>query len=218
MEYQKLRKAALAIFALVLGLVLGALVVGTTRIASWLGAGPDPETIAAASLQSVREQAKLVPFAARFVSVVTSSQRRFGFSAEKTLIMPGMVRYEVDLARLEQDDLDWDEDSDTLTVELPPLAIAGPEIDLTEIKEYSEGGILMALTDAEGALDDANRRAAREELLEQARAPLPMKLARNAAKSAIERSFAMPLKAAGFDARVIVRFENEARTLSTNPA
>ncbi|TFI58685.1 hypothetical protein E2493_08600 [Sphingomonas parva] len=36
--------------------------------------------------------------------------------------------------------------------------------------------------------------------------PVPMRLARDAARRAIERSFAMPLKAAGKDANVAVRF------------
>jgi hypothetical protein len=52
----------------------------------------DPSTIARASLQAVRQQNRLVPFAARFVAVVTSQESRFGFSAQKTLIMPGLVR------------------------------------------------------------------------------------------------------------------------------
>ena len=41
-------------------------------------------------------------------------------------------------------------------------------------------------------------------------AEVPMRLARDAARSAIERSFAMPLKAAGIgDARVVARFAAE---------
>ncbi len=69
---------------------------------------PDPVTVVSASLQAVREQAVLVPFAARFVAVATSEQHRFGFSAKQTLIMPGMVRYELDLAALQPRDLGWD--------------------------------------------------------------------------------------------------------------
>jgi hypothetical protein len=37
-------------------------------------------------------------------------------------------------------------------------------------------------------------------------------LARGATRRAIERSFAMPLAAAGIDAKVAVRFADEART------
>lgn len=204
-------KRGLIALALAAGLLLGALLAGSLRLPGLFGRGPDPETIAAASLQSVREQARLTPFAARFVAVVTSTQTRFGLSARKTLIMPGMVRYEVDLAKLRQRDLAWDAATNTLEVTLPPLEIAGPEIDLRALREYDEGGVLMALTDSENRLDAANRQAGQKELVRQAREPLPMRLARDAAKRAVERSFAMPLQAAGIDAEVVARFGDEAR-------
>ena len=170
---------------------------------------PDPTTIAAASLQGLREQNRLSTFAARYVAVVTSRQRRMGLSAQKTLIMPGMVRYEVDLARLEDDDVQWDGATNTLRVDLPPLEIVGPQVDMNAIREYGEGGILMSLTDAEDRLDAANRQAAQQELVRQAREAMPMRLARDATRRAVERSFSMPLRAVGIEARVQVRFPDE---------
>jgi hypothetical protein len=170
---------------------------------------PDPVTVAAASLQAVREQAVLVPFAARFVAVVTSEQHRFGFSAKKTLIMPGMVQYELDLAALRQGDLFWDGATRTLTVSLPPLKVSAPQVDLRSIQTYGEGGVLMALTDVGNQLDAANKGAGQAELMRQAQDALPMRLARDAARHAIERSFAMPLKAAGIEATVTAKFRNE---------
>jgi len=170
---------------------------------------PDPVTVATASLQAVREQAVLVPFAARFVAVVTSEQHRFGFSAKKTLIMPGMVRYELDLAALRQGDLFWDKATRTLTVSLPPLKVSAPQVDLRSIQTYGEGGVLMALTDVGTQLDAANKGAGQAELMRQAQDALPMRLARDAARNAIERSFAMPLKAAGIEATVTAKFRSE---------
>src|SRR3712207_4382015 len=93
----------------------------------WFGRGPDPETIAASSLQSMRAQNRLVTFVARFVSVTTSRQSRFGLSAERTLILPGDVRYELDLGKLQRDDLSWNAATRTLRVRLPDVEIAGPE-------------------------------------------------------------------------------------------
>ena len=168
--------------------------------------GYDPETVVAASLQGLQEQNVLVPFTARYVAVVTSTQSRLGLSAKKTLIMPGTVRYELDLAKLKQSDLDWDAATDALTVTLPPLRLAGPEIDLDAISEYRDGEILLTLTDAEKTLDAANRKAAQEELIKQAKGATPMRLAQGAARAAVEQSFAMPLKAAGIEARVTARF------------
>lgn len=168
--------------------------------------GYDPETVVAASLQGLQEQNVLVPFTARYVAVVTSTQSRLGLSAKKTLIMPGTVRYELDLGKLKQSDLDWDAATNALTVTLPPLRLAGPEIDIDAISEYRDGEILLTLTDAERVLDAANRKRAQEELIKQAKGTTPMRLARGAARTAVEQSFAMPLKAAGIDAKVTARF------------
>lgn len=171
--------------------------------------GYDPETVVAASLQGLQEQNILVPFTARYVAVVTSTQSRLGLSAKKTLIMPGTVRYELDLAKLKPSDLDWDAATNALTVTLPPLRLAGPEIDIDAISEFRDGAILLTLTDAEQLLDAANRKAAQEELIKQAKGPTPMRLAQGAARTAIEQSFAMPLKAAGIDAKVTARFAGQ---------
>src|SRR3546814_4014190 len=68
---------------------------------------------------------------------------------------------------------------------------------------------LPILTDAEQVLDAANRKAAQQELIKQAKGPTPMRLAQGAARAAIEQSFAMPLKAAGIDATVTARFAGQ---------
>ena len=191
--------------ALLLGALLGwALRPGTTAPAV------DPNAIARATLLSVRDQGRVTSYSGRFVAVVTASASRLGLTARKTLIMPGNVRYSVDLARLNRRSLAWDEPTRTLTVTLPPLEISGPEIDLNQVREYSEGGILMALTDAERTLDRANRRSAQDELMRQARERMPMSQARDAAMRMVARTFAMPLRAAGIDASVAVRFVDPA--------
>ena len=123
--------------------------------------------------------------------------------------MPGLVRYEVDLGKLTQRDVAWDPDTNVLSVRLPPIELDGPQVDLTQIREYGTGGILSRLTDAETRLDSANRRAGQAELVRQARDATPMKLARDATRRAVESSFAMPLRAAGIDATVKVSFADD---------
>ena len=171
---------------------------------------PDPEAVATAVLLSVRDQGRLVPFAARFVSVASASESHLGLTARKTLIMPGTVRYGVDLSRLRRSSLAWEARSRTLTVTLPPLELSGPEIDLNQVRETSEGGLVMALAGSESELDRANRQAAQDELMRQAREPAPMQLARGSAMREVARAFALPLRAAGIDASVAVRFVDPA--------
>ena len=141
---------------------------------------PAISSVVASSLESLHEQNRLTAFAARFVTVVTSRKGLYGLNAEKTLIVPGMVRYEVDLAKLRQKDLRWDAATQTLRVTLPPIEIAGPEFDLSAIREYQSGAVLMALTDAERQLDAANRAKAQADMVAQARAGPALRLARGA--------------------------------------
>jgi hypothetical protein len=154
----------------------------------------------------VQRQAKLTVFAARFTAVVSSEQTRLGgvLSAKKTLIVPGTVRYVLDWDRVTPAALRWDAAAKTLTVTVPALAIEGPEIDLPAIREYKEGAVLFALTDAENALDTANRARVMSSLRQEAAAPVLTEMARKAAALAVERTFALPLAAAGVDAKVVV--------------
>lgn len=204
-------RIGLVVIAVVAALIL--LVLALTRLSDRVQGGPTPETIATASLESMRAQNRLVPFVARYVSVTSSKTSRFGFSSERTLILPGDVRYELDLGKLEPGDVQWDASSKTLKVELPEIEIAGPDVDLTKAREYGSSGLLGAVTDSRTQLDQANRAAAVADLRKQAMAPVPMRLAREAARQALQRSFAMPLQAAGFkDAKVVARFPTEGTT------
>jgi Protein of unknown function (DUF4230) len=209
MDAGRLRRAYFLLpplFALLVGAGIGLLL----RPPSDAPAGPDPIAIANATLLSVREQGRQTVFIARFAAIATASETRLGMVARKTLILPGQARYAVDLSRLRRDSLAWDAPTRTLTVTLPPLEIAGPGVDLNQGQEYSEGGFLMALTDAGRTIDETNRRAAQEELTRQARGPQPMAQARDAAMRDVARSFALPLRAAGIDASVAVRFVDSA--------
>jgi hypothetical protein len=199
------------VFALIgIALFLGVLVGISTGIAGRIFGGPSPTTIASASLESMRAQNRLIAFVARYVSVTTSTTTTLGFSAKRTLILPGDVRYELDLAKLQPRDVQWDGATQTLRVRLPEIEIAGPDVDLASAQEYGEGGILSALTNSSQQLDSANRAKAVADLRKQAQGPMQMRLAHQAARAAIERSFAMPLVAAGFDdAKVVARFPTE---------
>ena len=180
---------AMVAIALVVGVLLGI----STGVADRLF-GRNPKTIASSSLESMRAQNRLVAFVARYVSVVSSEQERLGglVSSERTLILPGDVRYELDLSKLQPGDVTWDGSSKTLRVKLPEIEVAGPDIDINSVKEYGGGGVLSAITNADQQLDQSNRARAVQDLRKQAMAEVPMRLAHQSARMAIERSFAMP--------------------------
>lgn len=204
------RRLSLRLLLPAVGLLLLGLALGYAFRPPPAASRPDPEAVATAALLSVRDQGRLVPYSARFVAVSSASESHLGLTARKTLIMPGNVRYGIDLARLRRSSLAWDESTRTLTVTLPPLELSGPEIDLNQVQESSEGGFVMALAGSERTLDRANRQEAQDELMRQARAPEPMGQARRAAMRDVARAFALPLRAAGIDASVAARFVDSA--------
>ena len=201
----------IVLLMVVIALVLGALVGSWSGVADRIF-GPNPKTIATESLESMRAENRLTVFAARYISVVTSGEQRLGglLSSQRTLILPGNVRYELDLSRLQPSDVVWDKPSKTLRVRIPEIEVAGPDVDINAVRQYGGGGVLSALTDANQQLDQANRDQAVQDLRKQATAAVPMQLARQSARLAIERSFAMPLVAAGFqDVKVVARFPTD---------
>jgi hypothetical protein len=203
---------SLVLAMVAVALILGVLVGITTGIADRIFGGPNPKTIATASLESMRAENRLTVVAARYVSVVTSQQQRLGglVNAERTLILPGDVRYELDLSKLQPKDLSWDSSSRTLRVHLPEIEIAGPDVDINQVREYGGGGVLSALTNANQQLDSTNRARAVSDLRKQATSAVPMQLARQAGRAAVERSFAMPRVAAGSkDVKVVARDPTE---------
>ena len=170
---------------------------------------PDPVSIASASLSSLQEQNRLTVFSASYNATVTTTLTKLGLSARKTLIMPGTVRYELDLAKLEEENVRWDARDNTLYVEMPAIEIARPEVHIEQIQTYDDGGILIALTDAENILDQANRKKGVEELAKQARNPVQMRLARESARRAVRHNFAIPLQAAGVEVKIDAFFPYE---------
>jgi Protein of unknown function (DUF4230) len=195
-----------ALIALVVLAVLAGLMFLGLDLLRGAMAPAKPETIVSASLESLKEQNVLVPFTARFVADPTSRVRTLGLTAQKTLIVPGTVRYELDLGALTERNLAWDAETQALTVTLPPLRVSAPEMDPAGAVEYRDGELVLAVTDAEKRLDAANWKAARSEILAQAKGATPMRLAETAAVNAVRSNFALPLKAAGVDAVVEVRF------------
>lgn len=127
----------------------------------------------------------------------------------RLISIPGSVRYELDVKAIKSKDVVWDEEEETLSIKLPPLALAGPDLDFANIIEYAPNGNAAKLADAEKRLDKANRDVAMVNIMRQARSDTEMKAARDVARRAIERTFAIPLRTSGMHATVHARFEDE---------
>ena len=155
------------------------------------------------ALNPCGQQNRLIAFVARYVSVTTSETSRLGFSAKRTLILPGDVRYELDLAKLQSEDVDlgcFDEHASACSSRkssLPvPMSILLPRAGIWRGRRSVGADRCRTRSSIR-----TNRAKAVSDLRKQASGAVPMRLAHQAARAAIERSFAMPLLAAGFDGR-----------------
>lgn len=200
----------------VVGLVLAfaAVTLIPERLPAWLGGRASVLSVADTTLQAIQRQQRLTVMTARLNSTITSRQQRLGglLSASKTLIIPGTIRYEIDLSTLRLKTMRWDEKKQTLTIFAPRPQIAGPEVDLTRANEYKDGALLLALTNVEQAFDTANRAAVASNMRAQGNSRALVDLADDAARDTIGRLFLLPLITAGHaDAKVKVTFVAPAR-------
>lgn len=171
---------------------------------------PDPVAIMAAVREGLRAQGTLPVLAARYVAVVEAKQGDFLFETERTLVMPGQMRYLLDLRAITARDVRWNATARRVDVVLPPLTLAGPLVDAAEVRQFGAGGLLSGLGNAAETLDATNRLAGENELVRQAHAPAPMAQARAAARRMVAAAFAGPLRASGLAVRVYARFVDEA--------
>jgi hypothetical protein len=177
---------------------------------------PQITSVVSTTLDALKEQNRLLAFTNQSTATVTTqSQNAIGLSAKKTLIVKGMVRYEVDMAKLKPGDIRWDAQGKMLMVRIPPIEIAPPQIDLSSMQEYAEGRILRTFTNVDDVLDKSNYAKAQAKLVEDAKSPVLMELAQASAKKAIAQNFQISLRAAKVDARVSPFFDGERDTKVT---
>jgi hypothetical protein len=196
-------------FIVGLSLAFGAVTLIPEWLPSWLGGRAPVLSVADTTLQAIQRQQRLTVMTARLNSTITSRQQRLGglLSASKTLIIPGTIRYEVDMSALKLETMRWDKEAQTLTIFAPRPVVAGPEVDLTRTTEYKDGALLLAFTDVEKAFDTANRAAVTANMRAQGSSRGLVDLADDAARDTIGRLFLLPLITAGYkDAKVKVTF------------
>ena len=186
----------------------------TLALAAWLGwraFGPeDNGDPLATSLVAFERQNRLTVFSAQLSPVVASADSRLmGLVRTRQIaVIPARVDYTLDLSRMDRSRMRWDEASNTLDVQLPPLTVGRPNLDEARAQYLREG--IWISRDAQDSLTRQNTRLAEQQAQEQAANPVLMGLARSAAKDAIRQNLAIPLEVAGFgQVTVDVRFDGE---------
>ncbi len=190
------------------------IVIGLLAAVAWLAwraFGPqDLGDPLATSLAAFETQNELTVFSAEFAPVVVSNDSRFfgTINSRQVAVIPARVSYTLDLSGVDRNRLNWDADSETLSVQLPALDIGRPNLDESRAQYLREG--IWISRDAQDNLTRQNTRLAERQATERATNPVLLDLARAAAKDAIRQNLAIPLDVAGYgDVTVNVRFDGE---------
>jgi len=170
--------------------------------------------VADEGLTALKEQGRVAVFSARLMAVmavkqVGEGQVGEGGSAPNFVIIPGTVRYDLDLRNAKSKDAVWDKEEGTLTVTIPKLVLAEPVFDQDGIRRFN-GENWTKAGDAGAVLKNV-RKQALGQLLQQARDDAPMGMARDAARKLVERAFATRLRDAEVKTKLIIRFADEKK-------
>lgn len=140
---------------------------------------------------------------------VTSMDRGPIFKSEQRATLPFSVDYYVDLSQVDLGDTRYSPGSRTLTIEVPPVRIAEPNIDLTKGKVGTAEGFWVSRR-ASADLIRRGLKLTRTQAGQTAAKPENMQRARNEARERIAALLELPLQAAGHDnVTVAVRFAGD---------
>ncbi|MEQ6335167.1 DUF4230 domain-containing protein [Sphingobium sp. MK2] len=136
--------------------------------------------------------------------------RGFGLlKSDQVVKMPFSVDYFVDVGRLGEGDLEWNEATRTLIVNAPDVKPGKPNVDESRRTLVRTQGMFVTRQ----AGEELSRRVsahAQSRAQREAQAPERMAQARDYGRTALTKLMAAPLAAAGYgDARVIVTFPPE---------
>lgn len=165
----------------------------------------------ASAMQTFEKQNDLIVLTYRFQvvaeSVIEGPMDITLLERRQLVIVPATVDYRVRFADIDPSDMAWDKDRQRLTVTLPVLRISRPNLDEGNARGFT-GGIWVSREDA-AKLARKNSQIAESRAVAYAKDAEVLAMARNAARDAVQRNLAVPLRATGFDdAQVEVRFAN----------
>ncbi len=167
----------------------------------------------ASAMLAFEKQNQLTVFSSRFEVMAESVDERgvLGVNflkSRQAMIIPATVEYRVNLANVGRERMQWDPDTETLDVQLPPLKTTVPNLDEKSARLFTDGNFVTG--GAAEALIRNNSEVAEEKASVFARNPEVLALARTAAKEAVRQNLAIPLSVAGYgDVTVNVTFDGE---------
>ncbi len=186
---------------------------GLLALGSWYALktlSPDHGDPVAASLLAFEKQDRLTIFSAQLTPAVSADDvRAYGIlKSRQVAVIPARIDYTLDLSQMTLARMKWDAATQRLDVTLPPLQLSKPNLDEAHAQYLREG--VWITGPAQAKLTRDNTLTAERLAADQAKNPVLLGLAKDAARGAMQQNLAIPLQVAGFgNVRVTVRFDGE---------
>ncbi|HEY0028738.1 MAG TPA: DUF4230 domain-containing protein [Allosphingosinicella sp.] len=136
-------------------------------------------------------------------------------SSETVAVLPFSVNYFMDVSRLGTGSYRWDGKTRTVTIDVPDVMPAKPNIDETAARVQQKGVFISRRASVDLARQVSQRAEARS--MQEARRPEHLNKARENARAVLTRMASGPLAAAGIDdVRVAVSFPWEPKSATGN--
>jgi hypothetical protein len=168
----------------------------------------DTKKVLSATIESLKSESRLVSYSYVGTQNVSIDRDKWIiFSGYQQLIVPATVSYFIDLSKLTETSVTFDESTNTVTVTLPRLMLT-VEFDPRRATIINDG-LLTLNDDVVQALTKINYDTARKAAIKQGQQAALVQSARDRTKENIERLFRVPLQAAGkAGIKVVVSFAN----------
>jgi hypothetical protein len=203
----------LAVVALGVGIAFGPQIAQRlpAPVANWLDRLGSDQDVIAVLVTSTRKMNDLTVFGAELFAIAKTEREGLIAPLDTTtyVIVPGSVRYTVNLATIDRKNFNWDAGTGTLVVLVPDPVPTDVNIDGARAKVLVDGVDLSGGDERERILQKSLA-VARDDIARKAREPFFMAAAKDAGRAALTQNFAAPLRAAGLKPNVIIRFGSDA--------
>jgi hypothetical protein len=169
------------------------------------------DDVVATLVTSVQKMNDLTVFGAQLFSIAKTEREGLIAPLDTTtyVIVPGSVRYVVNLSKLDRSAFTWDAKTSTLVAVLPDPQPTDVNVDGARAKVLVDGVDLTGGDERQRILQKSLA-VAKADIATKARDPALMTSAKDAGRAALAQNFAAPLVAAGLKPNIVIRFQSEA--------
>ncbi|MGH9832324.1 MAG: DUF4230 domain-containing protein [Blastocatellia bacterium] len=172
---------------------------------------------ATTTLLKMDRESQLVTTRAYVQAVVKQRDEQWYGNAEIVRIVPATIHYAVNLAEIDREKLEYDEQSRTLHVPLPDVKILSIDPDLTKAETIRNVDMLRSEGLTGNVLEDATEKMVRPTLEELGKSPDIIKSAKDQAVMSVRQLLESALDAVGLDVRVKPYFRSEGKVAPRDP-